>query len=302
MKVSLLIPAYQAANFLPDIISDARAQEKPFDEILVYDDASTDETIAVAEALGANVIEGKVNRGAAFARNRLLEAASCPWIHFHDADDRLDPAYLSTVSKLNPSGNEIVLCGLKMFDSQSGKYGQEFHWMQLNGCSDLGTYLACQFQMGSGLYPAALLRSIGGFREDLRGAEDHEIHIRLFLAGARFRTIPSPLNVYCRHGGITFTETQPEQLNSDWLKVYKSYMGAIPPAHHDVLASMFMELAYKCHAQRQFSETDEAIKLANALGRDSVVSSSRLLRMVSRFTGAKMVFRFRSIWNRFRAT
>ena len=61
--LALLIPAWNAAAWLPRLLASAAAQTEPFDEIWVYDDASSDDTAAIAERLGARVVRGDVNAG-----------------------------------------------------------------------------------------------------------------------------------------------------------------------------------------------------------------------------------------------
>ena len=91
--LALCIPAYNAANYLPRLLQSAKDQSPPFDEILVYNDASTDETISIAEKFGARVISGKLNKGCSFGKNALGEYTKCEWVHFHDADDDLLPGF-----------------------------------------------------------------------------------------------------------------------------------------------------------------------------------------------------------------
>jgi glycosyltransferase involved in cell wall biosynthesis len=55
--LALCIPAFNAAQFLPRLLGSAAAQKIPFDELLVYDDCSTDDTAEVARALGATVVQ-----------------------------------------------------------------------------------------------------------------------------------------------------------------------------------------------------------------------------------------------------
>src|SRR5690348_347154 len=84
--LALCIPAYNAGRYLPRLLRAAHAQEgPPFDEILVYDDCSTDDTAAIAGAYGATVIRGDVNRGCSFGKNQLAQRAVSDWIHFIDA-------------------------------------------------------------------------------------------------------------------------------------------------------------------------------------------------------------------------
>ena len=80
--LALCVPAFNAARQLPRLLAAAQGQTVPFDEILVYDDGSADDTGAVAEASGARVIRGDVNRGCAVGKNALAEAARSDWLHF----------------------------------------------------------------------------------------------------------------------------------------------------------------------------------------------------------------------------
>ena len=86
--IALCIPAYNAANYLPRLLKSAARQIIQFDEILVYDDCSSDATSEIAEQSRTKVIRGDVNRSY-FWEDKLSEITSCDWIHFHDADDKL---------------------------------------------------------------------------------------------------------------------------------------------------------------------------------------------------------------------
>jgi len=95
--IALCIPAYNAAWCLPRLLKSAKNQLKPFDEILVYNDCSTDETEKVAIKYGATVVNGLENKGCSFGKNKLAEIAKSDWIHFHDADDELLPNFITTM-------------------------------------------------------------------------------------------------------------------------------------------------------------------------------------------------------------
>src|SRR3954454_4979021 len=97
--LALLVPAYNAAAFLPRLLESARNQVAEFDEVLVYDDCSSDDTQRVAEELGASVVSGEVNRGCTYGKSVLAERTACDWIHFHDADDVMLPNFVSTARK-----------------------------------------------------------------------------------------------------------------------------------------------------------------------------------------------------------
>ncbi|MBC8377964.1 MAG: glycosyltransferase family 2 protein [Planctomycetes bacterium] len=88
MKISVVIPAYNAEKHIARAIESALAQTRPADEIIVVDDGSADTTAEVVRSFGDKVVLiQQENAGASVARNAGLEAATGDWIAFLDADD-----------------------------------------------------------------------------------------------------------------------------------------------------------------------------------------------------------------------
>src|SRR5579871_6111210 len=91
--VSILIPAYNAENWISDTLKSALAQTWPNKEIIVVDDGSRDRTREVAETFsgaGVKVVSQK-NAGASAARNHALRLCRGDYIQWLDADDLLAP-------------------------------------------------------------------------------------------------------------------------------------------------------------------------------------------------------------------
>ena len=87
--VSVIIPSWNAAAFLPAAVASIREQRYEPIEIVVVDDGSTDGTESAVAALGPGVRYFRQdNRGPAAARNRGLAGARGEFIAFLDADDR----------------------------------------------------------------------------------------------------------------------------------------------------------------------------------------------------------------------
>src|SRR4051794_13092618 len=91
VRVSVVIPCYDQARFLRRAIESALAQTLSGVEVIVVDDGSTDDTVAVAQRFEAVTYHRQNNRGVAAARNAGLTRARGDFVIFLDADDELMP-------------------------------------------------------------------------------------------------------------------------------------------------------------------------------------------------------------------
>ncbi|MHC5083841.1 MAG: glycosyltransferase family 2 protein, partial [Planctomycetota bacterium] len=92
MKISVVIPAYNAEATVARAINSVLAQTRPADEIIVVDDGSTDNTAEVVRSFGEAVIFiQQENAGVSVARNKGIETATGDWIAFLDSDDEFLP-------------------------------------------------------------------------------------------------------------------------------------------------------------------------------------------------------------------
>ena len=88
MRVSLLIPCYNAAPFIEAALASAHAQTQPPDEIIVVDDGSTDASATIVTASRPPVtLLSQANAGVGAALNLALAQATGDLIAFLDADD-----------------------------------------------------------------------------------------------------------------------------------------------------------------------------------------------------------------------
>lgn len=83
---SVIIPVFNGARFLREALDSVATQEVGPLEVLVVDDGSTDESVAIAEASGARVLKQE-HGGVARARNVAIAAATTPVFSFLDQDD-----------------------------------------------------------------------------------------------------------------------------------------------------------------------------------------------------------------------
>jgi glycosyltransferase involved in cell wall biosynthesis len=94
-RISCVVPAYNAGKYIEDAIESIRAQTRPVHEIIVVDDASTDDTCEKAGRIpGVHLLRMTSNAGAGAARNRGAEAATGELLALLDADDLWVPTKL----------------------------------------------------------------------------------------------------------------------------------------------------------------------------------------------------------------
>lgn len=114
--ISVIVPAYNIAPWLPRCLDSLLAQTHPDLEIVVVDDGSSDETLAVLEEYAAkhpNIkAVHKENGGVTSARLRGVEEASGDWIAFMDGDDSVEPQmYGRMLENAVRHGADISHCG-----------------------------------------------------------------------------------------------------------------------------------------------------------------------------------------------
>src|SRR5258708_18744578 len=102
--VTAVVPHWNRRDLLAASLDSLSAQRRPFDEIIVVDNGSTDGSADVARDRGARVIQLKCNLGFAAAVNRGIEASRSEWIGIVNNDVALAPDWLDVL--LNAASHE----------------------------------------------------------------------------------------------------------------------------------------------------------------------------------------------------
>lgn len=103
-RVSVIVPVYNASKYLVETISSVRRQTLRDLEIIIVDDGSTDESVAIAEELASSdariqIFALETNQGVGAARNFGIQQATGEFLYFLDSDDRLHEEALEVLSK-----------------------------------------------------------------------------------------------------------------------------------------------------------------------------------------------------------
>ena len=197
--VTVVIPSYNQARFLPAAIASVLSQRHPDLACLVVNDGSTDDTSAVASRLGVGLLE-QPNKGLSEARNAGLAAARSDFIVFLDADDELLPGALAAAARAlaaDPRAAAVVgRCQVMDADGEP--------LPALHGDVDLANlyeeWLSRNFVWtpGAAMFRRQALDEAGGFPPGLGPAADYAVYLRLARRGA-VRFIAQDLVRYRQH-------------------------------------------------------------------------------------------------------
>jgi glycosyltransferase involved in cell wall biosynthesis len=189
--LALCIPAYNAARHLPRILGSAQKQLIPFDETIVYDDASTDETRQVAESFGARVIRGERNLGCTWGRKILAEDVRSDWIHFHDADDDMKENFTTLAHAWmgKPNAPDVILFNYDWVELDTGRLVGQTRFIKNKAEEDPILFtLETQVNPFCGLYKTTKFLEAGGPDTDpeVSQCEDIAMHCKLARKGLKF--------------------------------------------------------------------------------------------------------------------
>ena len=132
------------------MLETATAQTLPFEEIIVVDNASTDNAAEVADAFGCRLIRNRTNAGFARAVNAGWRAAATEWIAILNSDVELDPDWLARLLECAAPMNASFATGL-IVDAASRSV--------IDGTYDLVSRAGCAWRAGFGQTVAALSTS-----------------------------------------------------------------------------------------------------------------------------------------------
>ncbi|OGO45949.1 MAG: hypothetical protein A2Z30_07850 [Chloroflexi bacterium RBG_16_64_43] len=203
LAVSVVVPAYNAARFVGQAILSAQDQSLPPLEIIVVDDGSDDQTVAVVEREFPQVrLLTQMHRGVSAARNRGWRAARGALIAFLDADDFFLPGKLAAQVRLLESNRRLGVAhsGWLIADEQGHVIRRVTPWVYAPRL-DLVTWLLWKpVLLGAMVFRREWLERIDGFAEDLPQAEDVDLVLRLACVGCRAAWARQATLVYRQHG------------------------------------------------------------------------------------------------------
>jgi glycosyltransferase involved in cell wall biosynthesis len=230
--VSIIIPTYNRVAFIGRALDSVRQQEMQDYEIIVVDDASTDETPALLHARAATDERIRIIRrthgrhGPAAARNAGIAAARGAWIAFLDSDDEWQPGKLAAFLRATDNGVSLIGSDYHIIEDDQGGGQTMWNFIEqvmlpwwMNDPKISAVIPAARLRddrslladpdvirmmtIGGYLWPqtsSVMVRrsdaeAAGGFDEHLARTEDMDLWLKLLNRG-RFVYIDAPLARY----------------------------------------------------------------------------------------------------------
>jgi glycosyltransferase involved in cell wall biosynthesis len=188
-KVSVIIPAFNHAAFLPAVVDSVLAQTFQDFEIIIVDDGSSDDTRAVCARFPAGRVRYiyQENKGSSGARNTGIRLASGDYIAFLDADDWFLPEKLSLQTRVLDEHPDVgLVAGGWMTVNAAGEVVQlDCPWLAYPTLDARLLLREDPLVVHSILVRRTWLEQVGLFNEALKFVEDWDVWLRLALAGCK---------------------------------------------------------------------------------------------------------------------
>lgn len=182
MNISVIIPTYNRAHTLGRALNSVLAQSYPAFEVIVVDDASTDETAGLlTKYQGVQNVQMATNLGVSVARNVGIGLAKGEWIALLDSDDSWAPEKLAMQKTAAEQEPQIQIFHTDEIWIRNGtrvnpmkKHSKPDGWIY-----EVSLALCC-VSPSSILMHRSVFEKCGVFDESLPACEDYDLWLRLF--------------------------------------------------------------------------------------------------------------------------
>ena len=262
IKISVIVPTHNRAHTIRRCLDSALGQTISPYEVIVIDDASTDDTISVVKSISderLRLITMPSNKGAQAARNVGIKNAQGDYIAFLDSDDEWVPEKLEwQMKEIAIRGKPCVIHGAGWIYKEQENTREIFPMPRLNGF----VYKELLAKPGS-LYPCLFvpkkdLAEIGFLDEKTPSFQEWDISIAL-AKQLEFVFIDKPLMIYHIHGGDTISKNRIKEAEG-WQYIVEKYseeilknVGAkVLAQHYSRIATLYLNAGERQRACKFF--------------------------------------------------
>lgn len=234
VKVSVIIPVYNAEKYLEKCLDSVTRQTLSEMEIICVDDGSADSSLEILERYAASdpriLIKRQQNLFAGAARNNGMDTAKGKYLVFWDSDDYFEKNALETLyKKCEKEQADICLCGAFTVDGETGKRAMDETFLKRRflpkgSVFSIKTNPEYIFNMASNtpwqrMFRADFVKAHGLRFQDLRHANDTYFVLCAMFYAERITYTEKPLVNYRTNNALSVTGSA----SKDPLCAYKAY-------------------------------------------------------------------------------
>ena len=252
-RVSVVIPAYNAARYLPESLESVYAQTHDDIEIIVVDDGSTDDTRDVLAGHPSVKVVSKENGGLSSALNAGIDAMSGEWFKKLDADDILYPNCIEDLLRANarfgPAEKTIPTMAIHIRYPDGGEWTASYDTSRM-GAFEQGVRQLDHYVGGAAesLFHRSLFDRVGKYDESVRLAEDYEFNLRLLVLNKyRFFHVPRPVYEY-RIRDSSLSSVSAEERRAAMSRIMESILERLDPGER----RRYLRALKKYQSNREF--------------------------------------------------
>lgn len=192
LDLSVIVPNYNNEKYVEQCIRSIVSQDYPISEIIVYDDASTDNSPLILERLESEidilkVIYGKNNVGVSTARDTAIKTTSSEYVTMIDGDDfyynnnKISHEMKIINESFSKGVNNVCVFSQTVKVDESGNAVQKLHYRNLDKFVRFGTVTRLMgfYTPRDYIFPKSEYLRLGGYRSDMNLYEDWELNLRL---------------------------------------------------------------------------------------------------------------------------
>ncbi|MCF4967960.1 glycosyltransferase family 2 protein [Nostoc sp. CMAA1605] len=299
--VSIITPCYNVEQWLPDTIESALAQTWSNIEIILVDDGSKDNTLAIANSFASSKVKviSQENAGQSAAENRAFQEAQGDFIEYLDADDLLAPDKIERqIQLLGDSNSEFVASGewARFYKfSEEALFIPQPLWRDMSPvdwliCAWEGHYM---MHGAAWLVPRKIAEKAGSWNEKLSLINDFDYFSRILLASQGVK--------FCQGAKTYYRSGNTSSLSgSKSRKAWESAFLALELGTNNLLlkedsqrtrhacATVFQRFIYEVYPDVPDLQDKAAAKVQNWGGSDLTPSGGPMFKLMSGFLGWKL--------------
>lgn len=262
--ISVVMPARNAAATLAESLESLATQSFKDFELVLVNDGSSDETVAIAESFAARLnlrlVHHESSHGVARSINDGLAQSDSEFVARLDSDDLAQPERLARQLEFLRANPQVGVCGTHVLVF-SREHEQSFVLNHPTGSASIRTALVQRCAIA---HPSVMLRRqvfelAGTYDVRFDFAEDYELWCRASLLGVQFANIAEPLTHYRKHAGQVSQQKAQLQYERD-MAIKTRYMTAWLQGEAPGLLPQFLAL------QTRFPNREMALAVLQQCG------------------------------------